>query len=496
MMSVGSGIPYSGFGTWRRIDVFHDLYEAEFPVVRYPPYRLFNAYNLCCITDMVIVLHWLALQIYDPEMWWDKVVPQDATDVPWGSPWGICHRRYLDNSGHDRWYRIQDPARLAGPVQRPDLQGRYIMRINFHGRLVDEKEIRTGFIGCGSHSSRNIYPTFQYAPVNLVATCDFSIEKAQAFAAKFGARNYYSNYKEMLEKEDLDAVFVVTGYDKNGKPTYPGIAIDCLSSGRHVWVEKPPASSCAEIERMQEAAQKNGKNVVVGMKKMFFPANEKAKELMSTDKFGDTSLVMFQYPQYIPTQSEFDQYIRKGERVGQVVGFLDHLCHPASLMVYLMGMPDTLYYERSSQGAGVATFSFKSGAVASLAHTRGASGNGGMERTVIISNSGKHIVVDNNIRVSYHRTPPPEPGTGYGSSPNFYTGTTEQTTAIWEPEFSLGQLYNKGLFLLGYYNEVNEFARSIIENRPPKKGTLEQAWQVTRIFETYAEGPRKLVSLM
>ena len=44
-----------------------------------------------------------------------------------------------------------------------------------------------------------------------------------------------------------------------------------------------------------------------------------------------------------------------------------------------------------------------------------------------------------------------------------------------------------GLFLQGYYGEVNEFARSILENRPPKKGTLAQAWQVTRLFEAFAD---------
>jgi len=71
----------------------------------------------------------------------------------------------------------------------------------------------------------------------------------------------------------------------------------------------------------------------------------------------------------------------------------------------------------------------------------------------------------------------------------------EQVSAAWEPEFSLGQLYNKGLFLLGYYNEINEFARSILENRPPKKGTLDQAWQVTRIFEAFAEGSGQTRSL-
>jgi len=97
------------------------------------------------------------------------------------------------------------------------------MRINFHGRLVNEKEVKVGFIGCGSHSFRNIYPTFQFAPINLVATCDLSLEKAKAFANKFGAKNAYSDYHKMLETEDLDAIFVVTGYDEKGRPTYPDI---------------------------------------------------------------------------------------------------------------------------------------------------------------------------------------------------------------------------------------------------------------------------------
>jgi hypothetical protein len=56
-------------------------------------------------------------------------------------------------------------------------------------------------------------------------------------------------------------------------------------------------------------------------------------------------------------------------------------------------------------------------------------------------------------------------------------------------------LYNKGLFLLGYYNEVNEFARAILEGRPIVKGTLDQAWQITRLFEAFAQGPGQTISL-
>ena len=37
------------------------------------------------------------------------------------------------------------------------------MRINFTGKIVDESEITAGFIGCGSHAFRNLFPVFQFA---------------------------------------------------------------------------------------------------------------------------------------------------------------------------------------------------------------------------------------------------------------------------------------------------------------------------------------------
>lgn len=360
---------------------------------------------------------------------------------------------------------------------------------------MNEPEIRAGFIGCGSQSFRNIYPTFQFAPVDLVATCDLHIEKAQAFADKFGATGAYSDYREMLAREQLDAVFIVTGYDKAGRPMYPSIAADCLRAGCHVWIEKPPAATCRELEDLEKVAVQAGRNVMTGFKKMFFPANEKAAQLAREPEFGKVSLGMFQYPQYVPTVAEFEDYLKQGRRVDKVIGFLDHICHPVSVMLLLMGMPDSLYYQRSDRGAGLATLTFPGGAIASVALTHDSSRGGGMEHTTVVGESQRHIVVDNNLRVIYHRNPPYEPGTGYGSAPNYFTGAAGQVTATWEPEFSLGQLYNKGLFLLGYYGEVNEFARSILEKRPPAKGHLLHAWQVTHIFEAFAQGPDRRVRL-
>ncbi|MBI4979027.1 MAG: Gfo/Idh/MocA family oxidoreductase [Spirochaetes bacterium] len=366
------------------------------------------------------------------------------------------------------------------------------MRIGFKGNVVDEPEIRAGFIGCGSHSFRNIYPVFHFAPVNLVAVCDLDLNKAQAFSKKFGADHAYTDYREMLAKEKLDAVFIVTGYDASGRPLYPAIAADCLNTGCHVWIEKPPAASCADIDIMRDASKKSGKHVVVGMKKMFFPANEKAKVLSAAPEFGCVSMAMLQYPQAIPTREEFVQYIEKKERVKSVVSFLDHQCHPVSLFIYLLGMPETLFYCRASSGAGSATFTYASGVVATLAFTHGTSRNGGMEHTTVIGDKGQHITVENNTRVTLHRDPP---GLGYGDTPGFYNGSAHEASAVWEPEFSLGQLYNKGIFLLGYFSEVNEFARAILDKRAPAKGTLDQARQVTRIFEAFAEGSGKVIAL-
>jgi predicted dehydrogenase len=369
------------------------------------------------------------------------------------------------------------------------------MRIDFRGILVDEPEIKACFIGCGSHSFRNIYPTFQFAPVKLVATCDLRLNQAQAYADKFGAGSAYDDYQAMIEKEKPDAVFVVTNYNREGRPVFTDIVVDCLKTGCHVWLEKPPAATVAEIERMQSAAKEAGKTVMVGFKKMFFPGNIKAKELMAEPDFGKPQLVMLQYPEGIPTEEEFAQYLDKRQKVATVQHFLDHLCHPGSVLVYLFGMPQTLMYQRSLSGAGVATFSFADGRVGTIAFTKGAGLDTGMERTTIVGNNGRHIVVDNNIRVQYHRVPPRPPGQDYGNTPSHFTGKPEETTAFWEPEFSLGQLYNKGLFLLGYWGEVNEFARSILEKRPVANGTLEQAWQLARIFECFAQGPGKVIKL-
>ena len=365
------------------------------------------------------------------------------------------------------------------------------MSIGFDGQLEIKPKIRAGFIGCGSHSRRNILPAIKFASVEPISICDLSIKKSEQYAKEFGFERYYDNHIKMIESEKLDAVFIVTNYDDQARPQYPKLAIDCLTRGCHVWTEKPPSAYVSELLAVKDAIGKSNKQFSVGFKKMFASANEKAKELSVLPEFGGISMALFQYPQYVPTKNEFEKY-NSGEAVWQVCSFLDHLCHPVSLLLYIMGKPKTLYYERSAGGAASVTFTFCDGSIASLALTNGASLNGGMERSFILAKKNGHIIIDNNFKLSYHKDPP---NLEYGSSSTFYKGSPGETTSVWEPELSLGQLYNKGLFILGYYKEIEDFSQSIINNKPILKAGIEDAINATSIFEAFAHGPERLITL-
>ena len=151
------------------------------------------------------------------------------------------------------------------------------MGINSVGAIDNAPRIRAGYIGCGSHSRRNVLPALKFASVETVAICDLNYEKAQAFADHFGFKRAYASHIEMLEKEELDAVFIVTGYGPFSRPLYPALARDCIEHGCHVWMEKPPAASSEELIELKKLADAKNKKVMVGLKKCSFPPMKKRK---------------------------------------------------------------------------------------------------------------------------------------------------------------------------------------------------------------------------
>ncbi len=243
-----------------------------------------------------------------------------------------------------------------------------------HPRLI-----RAAVVGCGSHAVRNVFSTFQYAPVDLVAVCDLDRGRARDAARVFGAKASYVSMSDMLAAERPEVVFAVLNFDRDGRPRYPDIAVAALEAGAHVWIEKPPASTTADVERMIRAASSAQRFVGVGLKKMFSPANDKSREISSRPEFGGICSITARYPTSLPAYGE-----RSSDAA--MMGFLDHIVHPFSILRLIGGSIESLWVEREARtGSSLTTIRFTSGAIGSLHLSAGASWPAPLERTRAVS---------------------------------------------------------------------------------------------------------------
>ncbi len=123
--------------------------------------------------------------------------------------------------------------------------------------------VRVGFVGVGSQGRAlltNTDPNF----ADVRALCDInpnSLKRADEVLAKSSRppARHYVELKEMLEKEDIEAVIMAPplGY-------HDDLAVQCLDAGRHVLCEKMMAHDIASCERMAQAADRNKKVLAIG----------------------------------------------------------------------------------------------------------------------------------------------------------------------------------------------------------------------------------------
>lgn len=343
------------------------------------------------------------------------------------------------------------------------------------------RHIRAGFIGCGKHAYQSILPCFQYAPVDLIAVCDLMPERAQHCARQFGALRWYTDYTAMLSQEELDAVFVVLNHDTAGRPQYAPVAVDVLRAGFHVWLEKPPASTLAEIELMQAARDTAHRFAQVGFKKPFYPAIQHAKALMCQPEFGAPTSAYVHYAVNLPPPEE-----RPHRR--EMMRFLQIGCHPLSILQFLLGSAQTLYFaDEVRQGGSLGVLKFANGSIGCLHQAAGKGENAPWDR-VEVNGEGASLVVENGIDLTYY--PPGAP-----RSRDSFVSDDASAPRRWLPDFSHGRLANKGLFLLGYAPEIIAFAESVLNDTPPETATLEDAYDVIRMYLGYTQPAGQVITL-
>ena len=134
-------------------------------------------------------------------------------------------------------------------------------------------QVKVAFIGAGALSNQYHYPSVaETRTARLVAVCDLDERRLQTTADRYDVPNRYTDYRAMLEREAIDACYVIM-------PPAPlkAIVLDCLAAGKHVFLEKPPGVNTEETIEMAAAATRYGCLSAVGFNRRFAPVVAQAK---------------------------------------------------------------------------------------------------------------------------------------------------------------------------------------------------------------------------
>ncbi len=138
-------------------------------------------------------------------------------------------------------------------------------------------------IGCGRAGmihARNF--ANKVSGARMVACVDVLEEAAKEAAQELGVDVWYTNYREALENDMVDAVIVVSPTDLHKQ-----IVIDCANAKKHVFCEKPMAMNSSECREMMEACEANGVKLQIGFMRRHDKSFIKAKEMLDSGAIGE-----------------------------------------------------------------------------------------------------------------------------------------------------------------------------------------------------------------
>jgi UDP-N-acetyl-2-amino-2-deoxyglucuronate dehydrogenase len=142
-----------------------------------------------------------------------------------------------------------------------------------------EKKIKFAIVGCGRIAQRHAEHIFKNGV--LVAACDTDQDKADAMAAKYNAKAYYSINDMLAREKDIDVVSICS---PNG--LHARHSIQSLKSGFHVLCEKPMATNVNDCGEMIKAAEKANKRLFAIKQNRFNPPVVAVKNAIDEGRLG------------------------------------------------------------------------------------------------------------------------------------------------------------------------------------------------------------------
>ena len=221
------------------------------------------------------------------------------------------------------------------------------------------ERLRIGVIGLGWFGEIHCDAIIGIPNLELAALCTRTETRLAELAAKFGVKKTFTDYDELLADPEIDAVSIVTMWDQHTGP-----AVAALEAGKHVFLEKPMASTVADCRTIIAAAEKSKGILQIGHICRFNPRYRAAQEAIAAGRIG--RIVSLASRRNIPaawTPTILD-------KIGPIVG---DAIHDTDLMLWFTGDRIVSAYAQTVDVRGLkypdigqTMYRFASGATATL----------------------------------------------------------------------------------------------------------------------------------
>jgi predicted dehydrogenase len=201
-----------------------------------------------------------------------------------------------------------------------------------------EKKLRIGIIGTGGISTNHIKAYLNQPDVEIVAGCDLIEGKAQEKLESLGVEGakYFTDYKEMVDTVEMDAVSVCT-YNC----THAECTIYALEHGINVLLEKPFTVTLDEAVEVMKAEKKSGKIVSVGFQPRFDANMQMIKKIVQSGELGRVYYVQTGGGRRHGIPVSWSETFIEGDKAG--LGALGDIgCYSIDLVMNALGNPKPL----------------------------------------------------------------------------------------------------------------------------------------------------------
>lgn len=328
--------------------------------------------------------------------------------------------------------------------------------------------IKAGIIGLGKMGISHAAIVGAHTAVDLVAVCDTSSLLLNGFK-KYTSLSTYTDYKKMIDTEDLDCVVIAT-------PTklHHGMVKYALEKGVHVFCEKPFSLHTAEGEELVQLAMRNSIVNQVGYHNHFIGTFRELKRLLRENVLGE--LVHFSGEAYGPvvTKEKGGTWRSRSSEGGGCL--FDYASHVLNLIQEVIGRPAGIngallksIYSKGVEDAVFSLITLESGLTGTLLVNWSEETFRKMSTSITVQGKNGKIICDATELKIFLRQADPKQGLDKGWTIKYITDL-----ALPVDYYLRGEEYSA---------QIDYFIKNVVKQQPGRVNTFEQGLYTDKVME-------------